>query len=159
MAKPEDINAISILWLQLMDLHHRIDPQYYSLKEDRQAIFCQWLTYQLKSPTQFFFVAEEDSTAGESNIKGFISGYIKSLYPWFITPSVGHISFLVIDKKHRRKGIGKLLEAAVIKYLMSKNIHYIEIYANEKNITANFAWNSWGYKPFNKFLRKEIHSG
>jgi GNAT superfamily N-acetyltransferase len=87
---------------------------------------------------------------------GFISGFIKALYPWFCTKTVGHISYLIIEPDYRSKGIGGLLEKGALSWFKSKNISYVEVYTDEINSPGVAAWSSYGYLPFKKFLRKKI---
>lgn len=162
-AELKDIPQLTVLGRQLLDLHVEFDSQYYQLEETFGDLFGTWIKEQISGPFQFLFVAEE--TAGNSDINlpssspvltGFISGFIKSLFPWFRTKTVGHISYLIIDPNYRQKGIGKLLEAQACEWFKSKNISYVEVYVEEKNAIGQGAWSAYGFLPFKKFLRKRL---
>lgn len=156
-ADTDDIGPIIDLGQQLLYLHQTFDPDYYILEEDFRQKFSDWVKYQLNSPNQFIIIAENEVNSSEhKKIVGFISGYLKSLFPWFKTKNVGHISFLVIDQKFLRQGIAKQLEQAAHSWFNERNIRYIECFSHEKNTTGNLVWNNFGYKPFHKFLRKKI---
>lgn len=154
--RPAQINDqadIIRLGRDLLDLHTLYDVDYYNLEANFSELFGSWVRDQLNHPYQFILVAQNPA---DNQIVGFLSGFIKSLYPWFKTKSVGHISYMVIDKNFRRRGVGKLLENAAIEWFKTKNISYIELYVEEKNTTGQSAWNKYGFLPFKKFLRKKI---
>lgn len=150
-AELKDIERVTQLGRQLLDLHATFDKDYYTLEENFNVLFSEWVKEQITTPQRFVFVAEE-----ENLIVGFISGFLKALYPWFRTKSVGHISYLVVDKNFQQRGIGKLLESATISWFKSKNTAYAELYVDEKNIIAHKAWSAYEFLPFKKFLRKKI---
>lgn len=147
-----DIPQLISLGRQLWELHISFDQEYYQLEENFDDLFGNWLKEQINSPNQFIFVAQ-DSTGV---VVGFIAGFIKALYPWFKTKSVGHVSYLVIDPAFRHIGVGRLLESYAIEWFKSKNISYIEVYVEEKNSVGQNAWSAYGFEQFKKFLRKRI---
>lgn len=151
LARHEDIPQIITLGKQLLDLHFEFDQKYYGLEASFDRDFYNWAAEQIGSPGKFILVAEENGI-----LTGFISGFIKYLFPWFKVKQVGHISYLVIDKSKRAKGVGKLLELAAVDWFRTKNLNYIEVYVDEVNQFGKIAWNSYGYQPFKKFLRKSI---
>ncbi|OGF98897.1 hypothetical protein A2153_00735 [Candidatus Gottesmanbacteria bacterium RBG_16_38_7b] len=152
-----DLEQIINLSTQLLELHSQIDPEYYQYTEDYTVKIRSWAERHLTSPSQFILVAEEEQL-NDKKIIGFISGYIKFLFPWYKINSVGHISFLVIDTKFQKKGVGRQLEEAAKRWFRTRNLKYIEVYTSEKNSAGLSAWKAYSYQPFNKFLRKKISS-
>lgn len=151
----KDIPQIVKLGKQLLELHGEFDKDYYLLEEDFENLFAGWLKEQMNLPSAFFLVAERTENE-EERIVGFVSGFLKALFPWFRTKTVGHISYLAIDRNFRKQGIGKLLEEAAISWFRNKNVSYIEVYVDEKNQIGQKAWSTYGFLPFKKFLRKKI---
>ena len=150
-AEHQDIPNIICLGKDLLTLHHEFDNSYYALEDNFDQSFGEWVRQQLLYPANVLIVAQEDK-----EIIGFISGYIKSLYPWFRVKNVGHIAFMVIAPAYRRKGVGKQLEQALSNWFRAKNIRYVEVYVEEKNTVAQSAWSNYGFQYFKKFLRKTI---
>ena len=154
-AETKDIPEIVRLLEYLLNIHESLDPDYYNYEENYSEYLKSWVEQQINSQNQFMLVAE--ANGGNLNrISGIISGYIKYLFPWFKTKSVGHISFLSVDHLQQKRGIGKKLEEAAETWFKKKNIKYIEVFSNEANIPGKAAWKSYGYLPFNKFFRKII---
>lgn len=152
-AQIEDLPQIVLLGRSLLDMHKEYDYDYYQLEENFDELFGFWARDQLNNLLQFIIVAQNPD---DNKIIGFISGFIKYLYPWFKTKSVGHISYMIVDDNFRKLGIGKLLENAAREWFKNKNISYMELYVEEKNPTGQTAWTSYGFLPFKKFLKKKI---
>lgn len=153
LAQLPDAPEIIRLGKELLNLHTEYDFDYYHLEDNFDELFTVWVKDQLNHPYQFIYVAQNPS---DNKIVGFISGFVKYLYPWFKTKSVGHISYMIIDTNFRRKGVGKLLEDAALGWFKTKNISYVELYVEEKNQPGKNAWDKYGFLPFKKFLRKKI---
>lgn len=147
-----DIVSIVGLGKQLLHLHSSFDGGYYQLEEDFDNQFSSWVKNQLNSHFQFIIVAIDEN----NQVVGFISGFLKNLYPWFKVKTVGHISYLVVDPTVRNKGIGKLLEDAAGQWFKKNNISYIEVYVDEKNEMGKKVWSAYQFMPFKQFLRKRI---
>jgi len=147
----KDMPELIQLGKQLLNYHVWLDRDYYLLEDNFDTEFRLWLMDQLGPSTRLLLVAVD-----KDKITGFISGFIKALYPWFKTKSVGHVSYMYIDSAYRRRGIGKLLESSSVAWFKSKNVSYIELYVEEKNMVGQKAWTSYNFQPFKKFLRKRI---
>ena len=160
VAKLEDIPSIVSLGRSLLEAHVGYDFDYYQLEGNFDELFATWAKEQINASYQFLFVAEDEILEGNegktSPIIGFVSGFLKALYPWFKTKAVGHISFLIVNSSYRQKGIGTFLEDKAKEWFLSKNISYVEVYVEEKNSIGQIAWDKYGFLPFKKFLRKKI---
>lgn len=146
-----DIPQIITLGKQLFDIHNKFNSHYYSLSNEFDRYFESWVKEHFNQETKFILTAKEDV-----NIIGFIAGFVKYLFPWFMIKKVGHLSFLIVASHYRQKGVGRLLEDAASKWFKSKNLEYVEVYADEINWLGNRAWQSYGYQSFKKLLRKKI---
>lgn len=146
-----DTPQITSLGRELLNLHFGFDSVYYQLEENFADSFSNWVKNQIDTSHYFLLVAEENN-----KIIGFISGFLKSLYPWFHTKAVGHISYLIVKPESRQKGIARLLEEAARQWFKEKNVSYVEVYVDEQNSVAQKTWHSLGFSPFKKFLRKTI---
>lgn len=150
-----DLDNIVELSAQLFEKHYKIDPEYFEPESDYTAKMRIWAEQQTTSANLFLSVAFDDQN---KKICGFISGFIKYLFPWYKIKSVGHISFLAVYPEFQNMGIGKQLESSARQWFIERNIKYIEVYTNEKNTEGVAAWMAYGYTPFNKFLQKKITS-
>ena len=153
-ADHNDIEQIVLLTKQLLISHLDYDGEYFQLDVNHRQAITDWVKYHLGAANQFILVARPD--AGQPEICGFISGYIKPLFPWFKIKQVGHISFLAVDEIRRKQGVGRQLELNACQWFKNRGITYLELYTNEKNYPGISAWQSYGYKPFNRFLCKKI---
>jgi ribosomal protein S18 acetylase RimI-like enzyme len=154
LALPQDVPHIVRLGKELLTFHISLDKHYYQLEENFDYLFTNWISTHINHPSQFIFVATDNNGL----IVGFISGFIKQLYPWFRIKKVGHIAYLMIDTPYQRKGIGRLLENEAYLWFKNKNVPYIEVYTDYSNDIGKKAWEKYGYLDFKKFLRKQIAS-
>ena len=153
LAEAKDIPQLIKLGRELLEMHFQFDNSYYQIEENFDESFSNWIQNTLNTSSQFIFVAENND---KTKIIGFISGFIKPLYPWFKIKSVGHISYLFVHSQYRKQRVGKSLEKKAVEWFKSKNITYLELYVDEKNTSGQYAWNSYAYEPFKKFLRKSL---
>src|SRR3989338_8841579 len=80
-ADHNDIEQIVLLAKQLLISHFDYDGEYFQLDVNHRQAMTDWVKYHLGAANQFILVARPD--AGQPEICGFISGYIKPLFPWF----------------------------------------------------------------------------
>lgn len=151
-ATEDDMSSITELGRGLTSLHLEFDPEYYVFDaQNFSSSFSEWLKGQLLVASSLLLVAVEDG-----KIVGFMSGFVKYLFPWYTIKKVGHISFTFIAEDFRGKGIGTKLLNEAIKWFGEQNLQYIELYASEKNFPGLAFWKSHGFDDFQKFLRKKI---
>lgn len=147
-----DISTIVLLGRKLLEMHSDFDSQYYQLEPDFDRLFGLWVKDQIGKDMQFLLLAETDTY----QVVGFISGFLKALYPWFITKSVGHIGYMYVLPEFQRQKVGRLLEQHATAWFKLKNVLYIELYVEEKNQIGQIAWSSYSFIPFKKFLQKKV---
>lgn len=147
-----DIPAITALGKQLLTMHTEFDPNYYALEQNFDELFGNWAKEHVNHPSQFILVADN----GAGSIVGFISGFIKQLYPWFITKKVGHLAYLIVDPAHQQNGIGASLENEARSWFKVHSVSYVEVYTDCANPIGQKAWQKYGYADFKRFLRKKI---
>ena len=147
-----DVQLIAEFGRRLNKLHFEFDPQYYIFDEKNFAYsFGDWLRNQLAIPSSIILVAKENN-----EVIGFLSGFVKYLFPWFNIKRVGHISFMFIDERYRRKGVGKQLINYAKDWFKEQGLAYIELYVNERNAQGLTFWKSMVFADFQKFLRMRI---
>ncbi|HJX02195.1 MAG TPA: GNAT family N-acetyltransferase [Candidatus Humimicrobiaceae bacterium] len=151
-AELKDIPELVRLGKTLFDQHILYDGEYYTLEENFEEHFGRWLNQLITDNFQFLYVAQ----TSEGEITGFISGFVKNLFSWFVIKKVGHISFLIVKDIYRQKKIGTMLENTASDWFRKQGIKYIETYVDEKNSIAQQAWTSYGFLSFKKFIRKNL---
>jgi len=155
-AQTEDTASIINLGHCLISEHQKLDLFHYQVEEDFSGLFSNWVRDTMANLNHFIIVAENEED--ESKIIGFISGFIKVLYPWFKQKYIGHISFLVVDPAFRNKNIGDLLEKKACGWFRQRNLKTIELFVDTNNFLGNQAWKSYGFIPAKKLLRKIIQT-
>ncbi len=151
-ATTEDIPLLANFGKKLTKLHFDFDPDYYTFDESGFGpAFSDWLRNQIGIQSSIILVAKENN-----QVIGFLSGFVKYLFPWYVIKRVGHISFMFIDENYRRKGVGKELLREAKKWFKVQGLTYMELYVNENNQKGVSFWKSRGFSDFQKFLRMRI---
>lgn len=104
-----------------------------------------------KGKNKWCLVAEENK-----KIIGFLLMEIKKRPSYYVVKKIGYIDLLIVDKKQRRKKIGKKLSQEAKKIFKSKKLKYSEILVNTPNKTALKFWNREGFKEYRKEMFKKI---
>jgi ribosomal protein S18 acetylase RimI-like enzyme len=69
---------------------------------------------------------------------------------------LGFISDGYVDKKYRNKGVGRELLNWLINWFSSKGIKRIELMVDSSNKLGIKAWQSYGFKEYQKKMQKSI---
>lgn len=151
-ANPADIPLLVLFGQKLTKMHLDFDPEYYTFDEKEfPSAFANWIRSQIDLPSSIVVVAKEND-----EIVGFLSGFVKYLFPWFNIKKVGHVSFMFIDEKYRGKGVGTKMVDAAKRWFKNEGLYYIELYVNENNKNGLSFWKNMGFKDFQKFLRMKF---
>lgn len=141
-AKKENINQLSMLFLDLYKYHSKLDKKN-KIKSD---VIC--LKYIKKDLENFFKNPKNDVILiVEENNK--IAGFIKfgvTKIPFIIQEKRACIHTIFIDKKYRRHGLAVKLVKEAAKKIKSKNIKEIEVKYILKNKEAVNFWKSFKVK-------------
>lgn len=146
-AKKEDIQQIYKLFLQLCseedkaakktakflgDIRNRRNDFEKSVKKE--------LLKELETPKSIYLVAEEEGLMGYCYVS-----YQKTKDAFFKSVVIGYLNSIVVDKKHRRKGIAKKLHEEAIKWFKKNkcSIVYLEVFQNNLAVET---YEKWKYK-------------
>jgi hypothetical protein len=119
-AEPKDIPQLVNLGRQLFDLHLEFDGAYYQTEDNFAEHFSEWIKNQIANPSALLLIAENET---DQSIAGFISGFMKSLYPWFKTKTVGHISYLIIRPEFRNAWYRQNADGGSRRLVQTKKYH------------------------------------
>jgi ribosomal protein S18 acetylase RimI-like enzyme len=146
-ATKQDFRGIMQIWKQMMDYHLILDPKYLKLARNREKLMQAWLLRATRKKDSNLLVAVDDM------VIGYILGYKELLSPVYYHREYGYISDLAVDKKSRKKGIGKELTKEILKWFKSKNLTIVRLKAHTKNTIAIKAYQHMGFKEEDKIMR------
>jgi len=97
------------------------------------------------------FVAVEGSV-----IVGYISVLIQEQANYWKIKSIGHISGLMVDKRHRRKGAGRLLLQAAEEFFKSKGLKQYTLFTSVNNTGGIEFYEKYGLEKLYTTMMGEI---
>jgi ribosomal protein S18 acetylase RimI-like enzyme len=91
-----------------------------------------------------------------SEVLGFIVFAIEKQNKLFKVKKYGHLIEIVVDRKHRGKGIGIEMQNIALNYFKKKGIHYASCTVEIDNELALATWQKSGFKQISIDLIKEV---
>jgi ribosomal protein S18 acetylase RimI-like enzyme len=152
-AKRKDINSIVKLQMGLADYHKKIDFKYYKSGRERKEKLRKRLLQRLskKRRNSKFLVAKI-----RNQVVGFFIGGIHKSWPYCREKKIGEIYQAYVDRKFRKKGIGKLLFQELLKWFKKRKIKFIEVEVDSRNEIGISAWKKYGFFEFQKKMRLNL---
>jgi ribosomal protein S18 acetylase RimI-like enzyme len=147
---PEDIAALVRHKAQLTGHHSAIDPQYYAPSPDADQAFGNYLQKMVNDADFKVFVANE----GE-NCVGYVMGWVEQRPPIYRKRKVGYLSNIFVDEAHQKQKVGAQLYRALEQWFQEKNVDFIEIRADARNIAAMQSFKKYGFKELSVTFYKD----
>ncbi len=134
----KDIERVALLWFELSRVHENFTP-YYDLNLGSETLLVEHVK-EILARGCIIYVAEVDS-----NVVGFVSGYIVRRNPQLKIGVIGKIDNFYVDESFRRKGIGaKLIGELLSKFKALKALYY-EISCDIQNPDALRLYKKLGF--------------
>ncbi len=150
-AKISDVNRIDEIYVEGSIDEGKLQFPNISLKEikkdldKKQNPRRQGFRQYMKSKKHYWIVAEE---------KGKIIGFGQA---WIKNKETGITESVYVNKRYRKKGIGKKIMGDMIKWLKTKKLKYIESSAYLRNKPSVKLHKKLGFKPF--LIRMRLKNG
>jgi ribosomal protein S18 acetylase RimI-like enzyme len=119
--------------------HFYNDPQ---LARDRvSALFQEWVHHCAQGAAAFILVAAD----ADSRIVGFVTVLSNTALARVVGVSVGIIDYIVVDRDHAGRGIGRALLRAALRSLAREH-QWVELRASEDNYRAVAFYSAAGFQ-------------
>lgn len=148
-ALKKDIKDIVGLLEQVVDYHCEFDKNYKPFSDYKNMD--KNVALLLARRDTKVFVAESDG-----KIIGYCDGGIGKAPNYTSFKKMGSIDTLIVNEKHRKKGVGEKLVGALIKWFKEKKIKYVELEADTRNVSGVKFWNSRGFSGYRFKMRKKL---
>jgi len=146
----KDKEGLARLYVQFWQAHPNKDPLIAIKKKPTPKNQIKAAERDLRNRNIHLFIAED-----RGNVAGFIELLIKKNHKIFKVRRFGYINSLVIGKKYRKKGVGKLLVKKAIGFFRQEKIRYVRTNVYFSNKTAAKAWPKMGFRPESMFMMKK----
>jgi ribosomal protein S18 acetylase RimI-like enzyme len=151
-ARYEDWPRIAVLLREIDDLHASLAPQYF---RSATRVESEWRRV-LADPTAVVLVAATGPSAAVP--VGFLSirVYDTPADPAMVPRRRGHVETLVVDARHRRRGIGRHLVAAATDWARGQGAVELVLTTWTGNADADAFYERLGYQVLSRVLHKGI---
>ena len=153
-ARPEDLEELLRLWLQMVEFHGDLDPSL-RMRTDAEALESArtYLRAGLESPDSRLLVAEVVGTVG---LAGFLLAHIRPTSPLALPPTCGSISDICVDERLRRQGAGRQLFLVAREWFSERGQTVIRLSAATANPAGQSFWRAMGGLEQMVLMRIEI---
>lgn len=149
-AKLKDVKAIAKLNLELMKHVGKYD-KIFELNKNPLPMMEEWRRKGVYNPRHKLMVAEDDG-----KIIGYINATTKHRPKIYKVTEVGFISDIYVLPEYRRQGVAKLLFKPILRWLKSKKLKYVNLFAVTENEVALKVWKKFKFKEFLKEKYRQI---
>ncbi len=140
LARQDDTQRISELWLEMVNYHQQFDDMMFNASEQGAEFYQQSISNRLNDTNMRVLVAEVD---GE--VIGYVLGMIADIMAEVFLPiRSGFLADIYVKDSYRHQGIGKELVERLVLWFQSENIDYFEWHVSSKNTDAIEFWKSIG---------------
>ena len=149
VALPEDVVAISKLWLKFMQYNAAFDSSF-EVKPKVTASFAREIQDRLTDANYRIAVAEFDN-----ELVGYCFSYVSKKPYFFKLGKFGFIGDLYVLDDYRRRGIGRLLVDDAHAFFQRRNVEQLELLVAAKNIETVKFWERLGYTKLLEWMYKK----
>jgi len=141
-ARPEDIESVAVLWVEMMREHAERDPRF-AFTDDAETAYAEYARGMLENPDTALFLAEE-----EGRTIGYILALVLDNPPVFCLKRYGFIGEMVVNRAHRRAGVGRMLWERANRWFKRKGVSVVQLNVSGVNREGKAFWKSVGFEDF-----------
>jgi ribosomal protein S18 acetylase RimI-like enzyme len=149
-ASIDDLNGLSVLWLELMENHKDYNP-VFRMRDDQQDAITNHLTALINSPNTKIFIAKRDVV-----IIGMLVSSITFINLPFELHKKGYIAETIVTASFRGQGIGHDLYSAAELWLQDQGADHIVLQVSVANEKALQFWQGSGFLPLTYAMTKQL---
>lgn len=139
------------LWKELIDHHKHFDKGYSDFVPDVEEIQAKFYSKVIRSRKSVMFVAEENGV-----IVGLLFGSIASRPPVFKIQKHAFIGDILVTKKFRCKGIGKMLVYEFESWGKERGAKFMTLAVYPENKTGLAFWEKMGFLDNSSIIKHKF---
>ena len=141
-ATHKDVENVTSLWCEFMDLHDSYD-NYYKRAKNGSSVFSEFIDKQISERNSLVLVGLTNKV-----ICGYILAKIENRPSVFSETKYGFIYDIAVAEKYRRNGIGEKLYNEAFVWFQKRKIKRIELTVATSNPISIKFWSKLGFKPY-----------
>jgi GNAT superfamily N-acetyltransferase len=138
-ARPKDVPSLQELWVEFMDHHSHLDPDY-TRSEDAVTNWAKYIHSNFENDSAVVYVAIEDGRP-----VGYIGALLREYPPVYAIRNYGFIEEIAVTKKYRRQGIASRLWSAAEEWVRSQGVTRIKVNIDAANAESQVFLRSQGF--------------
>ena len=135
-----DLDAIELLWREMMDFHIAIDD-YFIMVPEADTNHREYMTGLLQNEAKCIIVADDNG-----QIIGYLMAEINDYPPIYLQKQYGHISAISVTASAQREGIGHQLLDAALDWFRGQGVKRVECAVAVENPVSQRFWKGLGFR-------------
>lgn len=144
-----DVPKMVELTMQLRKIENSFSERV-SCSKKTERFFYEVFEKHLFDKDYFYFVVED------KEIIGLAFGWKENIFPVYKNDFVGYIADVIVDEKHRGKGIGKKLVTALELEFKKMGLKETKLLVLKDNVDSRKVWEKLGYSDLYIEMRKDL---
>ena len=149
-AETSDVEAVSVLWVELTRLHAQLDP-IWAAREGAQATYQDHLCRLMARPDTTVQVA-----VASNLVVGYTAALVARPNPTVKRPSYGLLLDLMVAEGWRLRGVGTRLVQAVERWCRERGLGRLELNVAVANPDAVRFWQRLGFRPYSQLFWRDL---
>jgi ribosomal protein S18 acetylase RimI-like enzyme len=141
-AKPEELEAVLNLWVEMMRVHADLDPRFSTAPGASDAF----------RPTLQAWIADDGRrvlvAVADGQVVGYAIGSIAENPPNFATRRYGHVSDICVDPEWRRQGLAHRLWAGLRTWFRQQGMNVVQLHSAALNPASQAFWRHAGFQDY-----------
>jgi ribosomal protein S18 acetylase RimI-like enzyme len=141
-ATPADLQRIGRLGALLVEEHHDFDPRrFLAARPGTPEGYASFISTQLEDPDKAVLVADH-----EGEVIGYAYAAVEGYDYMALRGPAGVLHDVIVDSKHRGRGVGRLLLEAALAFFRSRGVPRVVLATAERNEAAQRLFASMGFR-------------
>jgi ribosomal protein S18 acetylase RimI-like enzyme len=141
-ATPADLPKIGHLGALLVEVHYDFDPQrFLAARPGTPAGYASFIGTQLDDPDKAVLVADDNG-----DVIGYAYAAVEGYDYMALRGPAGVLHDVIVDSKHRGRGVGRLLIDAALGFFRSRGMPRVVLATAEQNEAAQRLFASMGFR-------------
>jgi GNAT superfamily N-acetyltransferase len=147
----DDLDSVTELWIELMDLHHSMTPDNWRRAPDGHLKFREWMATAVEAEDRALFAAEADDC-----VVGFAHVTLNDSPPPVVPRKSGFLSDLAVAEDVRGKGAGRKLLCSAEGWCREHGCTELTLSTAVQNEGAIGFYRAMGFEPVTCKMHKPL---
>ena len=148
-AKSSDVPGLQGLWIEFMDYHSGLDPDY-ARSAGAATNWAEYIHSKFGDESAAFFIAIESDA-----VVGYIGAIIREYPPVWTLKKFGFIEEIAVTSEFRRRGIACRLFSTAEKWLLAQGVNRIKVNIDVANEASRGFFRHQGFLDHTETLIKK----